>query len=110
MAFFGDKLLMFAFILLLLLNLFVSVGAETFKDLLQVCTYMTKTAPTEKVHLIYLGSGLIKSYEVEGGTLTAGGLVVLVIWEQIIQSLFTGVRVLLLLMGERTRTKGGGGV
>lgn len=29
--------------------------------------------------------------EEEGGTLTAWGLIVLVIWEEIVQSLFTGV-------------------
>lgn len=38
--------------------------------------------------------------EEEGGTLTAWGLVVLVVWEEIVQSLFTGVGVLLLLRGE----------
>lgn len=35
--------------------------------------------------------------ENEDGTLTAWGLVILVIWEEIVQSLFTGVRVLLFL-------------
>lgn len=41
--------------------------------------------------------------EDEGGTLTARGLVILVIREEIVQSLFTGVGVLLLLIGEGVR-------
>lgn len=42
-----------------------------------------------------------QSEEEEGGTLTAWGLVVLVIWEKVVQSLFAGVGVFLLLRKRR---------
>lgn len=39
--------------------------------------------------------------EEEGGTLTAWGLIVLVIWEKVVQGLFVGVGVFLLLRKRR---------
>lgn len=42
-----------------------------------------------------------QSEEDEGGTLTAWGLIVLVIWEKVVQSLFAGVGVFLLLRKRR---------
>lgn len=45
----------------------------------------------------------VQREEEERGTLTAWGLVVLVIWEEVVQSLLAGVRVFLLLRGERGR-------
>lgn len=44
-----------------------------------------------------------RSEEEEGGTLTAGGRIVLVIWEKVVQSLFAGVGVFLLLRKRRVR-------
>lgn len=79
-------------------------------DLLHICDHMSSIANTsmsqgQELPFIF-GWRTVNAQreEEEGGTLTAWSLVILVIWEEIVQSLFAGVRVFLLLR------KGSGGV
>lgn len=64
----------------------------------QTCfTSVSNTSMSQGQELLLIFGWRIVKREEEGGTLTARSLVILVIWEEIIQSLFAGVRVFLLL-------------